>query len=189
MALRQGLLGLLNYGEMTGYELAKAFNDSLSYFWQAQTSQIYRELNQMEALGWLQSRIEVQADKPNKRVYSITPAGTAQLHRWLESELPAEMMPTRSEVLLRLFFSAKRPPQNTIESLQQLAQAYQAQLRQMERIGGVIAQYQTLTQASRDALYWEMTADFGLAYSRMCLDWVYRCIERLKDDHDENAGA
>ena len=39
MALKQGLLGLLNYGEMTGYELAKAFNDSLSFFWQAQTSQ------------------------------------------------------------------------------------------------------------------------------------------------------
>ena len=37
MALKQGLLGLLNYGEMTGYELAKAFNDSLSFFWQAQT--------------------------------------------------------------------------------------------------------------------------------------------------------
>ena len=42
MALKQGLLGLLNYGEMTGYELAKVFNDSLSFFWQAQTSQIYR---------------------------------------------------------------------------------------------------------------------------------------------------
>ena len=51
MALKQGLLGLLNYGEMTGYELAKAFNDSLSFFWQAQTSQIYRELNQLEAEG------------------------------------------------------------------------------------------------------------------------------------------
>ncbi len=50
MALKQGLLGLLNYGEMTGYELAKAFNDSLSFFWQAQTSQIYRELNQLEGL-------------------------------------------------------------------------------------------------------------------------------------------
>lgn len=25
MALKQGLLGLLNYGEMTGYELARTF--------------------------------------------------------------------------------------------------------------------------------------------------------------------
>ena len=41
--LKHGILGLLNYGSMTGYEINKAFKDSLSYFWNAQTSQIYRE--------------------------------------------------------------------------------------------------------------------------------------------------
>ena len=89
MALKQGLLGLLNYGEMTGYELAKAFNDSLSFFWQAQTSQIYRELNQLEAEGLLHSHIEVQTGKPDKRVYAITTQGKAELDRWLASDLSA----------------------------------------------------------------------------------------------------
>ena len=62
MALKQGLLGLLNYGEMTGYELAKVFNDSLSFFWQAQTSQIYRELNQLEAEGLLHSGLKSRTE-------------------------------------------------------------------------------------------------------------------------------
>ena len=97
MALKQGLLGLLNYGEMTGYELAKAFNDSLSFFWQAQTSQIYRELNQLEAEGLLHSRIEVQTGKPDKRVYAITAQGKAELDRWLASDLDTEMMPSPPE--------------------------------------------------------------------------------------------
>ena len=39
--LKHGILGLLNYGSMTGYEINKIFKDSLNYFWDAQTSQIY----------------------------------------------------------------------------------------------------------------------------------------------------
>ena len=53
MSLKHGLLGLLNYGNMTGYDIDRTFKDSLFLFWQAQTSQIYRELNTMEKLGWL----------------------------------------------------------------------------------------------------------------------------------------
>lgn len=57
MSLKYGLLSLLNYGDMTGYELSKEFDDSLGFFWQAQISQIYRELNTMEKCGWLKSKI------------------------------------------------------------------------------------------------------------------------------------
>lgn len=31
MSLKYGLLGLLNHEDMTGYELSKAFKDSLSF--------------------------------------------------------------------------------------------------------------------------------------------------------------
>ena len=45
VSLKHGLLGLLNYQPMTGYELDKEFKESLAYFWQAKPQQIYRELN------------------------------------------------------------------------------------------------------------------------------------------------
>ena len=38
--LKHGILGLLNYGEMTGYEIMMAFRDSLQFFWMANTSRI-----------------------------------------------------------------------------------------------------------------------------------------------------
>ena len=189
MALKQGLLGLLNYGEMTGYELAKAFNDSLSFFWQAQTSQIYRELNQLEAEGLLHSRIEVQTGKPDKRVYAITAQGKAELDRWLASDLSTEMMPTRSEVLLRIFFSGRRSPHENREMLERLAQVYEVRQREMESVAGLIEQYQVLTQSPSDAVVWEMTADFGRSYTQMCQDWIDRCIARLKEIENENSDA
>ena len=50
--LKHGILGLLNYGSMTGYEINRTFKDSLSYFWNAQTSQIYRELQTLKKNGY-----------------------------------------------------------------------------------------------------------------------------------------
>lgn len=51
--LKHGILGLINYHEMTGYEIMQAFRDSLNYFWKAQTSQIYRELQNLEQKNWV----------------------------------------------------------------------------------------------------------------------------------------
>ncbi len=75
MSLKHGLLGLLNYGSMTGYELGNAFKDSLGFFWQAHMSQVYRDLNSMEEDGWVKSEWIVQEERPNKRLYTITGAG------------------------------------------------------------------------------------------------------------------
>ena len=181
MSLSHGLLGLLNYSDMTGYELAKAFNDSLRFFWQAQTSQIYRELNKMEEQGFLSSRIQLQRDKPNKRIYSITEAGKAELDKWLESEMPGEMTPTRSEVLLRLFFFSQRPTEENIKSLKQLVASYQKQLSALDETAGAIDQYKALAHTEKDMLYWAFTADFGRAHCKMVMEWAESCIRRLEE--------
>lgn len=181
MSLKHGLLGLLRYSDMTGYELGKAFQDSLCFLWQAQSSQIYRELNKLEESGYLSSRIEFQADKPNKRIYSITENGKTELTAWLESSMPDEIMPTRSEVLMRLFFSAAKKPEAAIADLKHIEAAYRIYSAQLEQLGPIIDNYKTLIQSDVDALYWELTADFGCAYSEMCVQWAERCIKRLEE--------
>ena len=70
--LKHGILGLLNYGDMTGYDIMTVFRDSLSHFWQAQTSQIYRELTVLEKKGWIVSSPVKQDGKPDKNILSIT---------------------------------------------------------------------------------------------------------------------
>ena len=180
MSLQHGLLGLLNYGAMTGYELGKAFNASLSFFWRAQSSQIYRELNKMEEMEWLTSHIEFQTDKPNKRIYAITDKGNKELQIWLQSDLPKETIPTRSEILMRLFFSAQNSVGENIKVLKKIAGTYQNQCDELENINDNIAEYSSYVNTEEDALYWEMTADFGRAYSKMCLDWAESCIKRLE---------
>ena len=99
MSLRHVLLGSLNQDRESGYQLARRFDRTLwRYAWHAQYSQIYPELYRMSALGL----ITVVAGGPRqRRVYSITQAGQAELHRWLNN--PPVQFVVSSEFVVRLF--------------------------------------------------------------------------------------
>ena len=85
MGLQHGILGFLNYGPCSGYELTKAFHSSVQFFWPAQTSQIYLTLGKLEDAGLVTHETVIQNGKPNKNVYSILPAGRAELQRGMDN--------------------------------------------------------------------------------------------------------
>ncbi|MEA4892234.1 MAG: PadR family transcriptional regulator [Peptococcaceae bacterium] len=181
MALKHGLLGLLNYGQMTGYELNRAFKDSLNFFWQAQTSQIYRELKAMEKLGWLTSEIVVQRDKPNKRLYSITGAGRAELQGWLNKEGNDSKFEIRSAFLMRVFFSGERNIDENLTMLKHYRTKCLDAAAAMENTDLSIERYRSVVSTDRQAFYWGLTANFGKAYVKMCLDWADNAIQTLEE--------
>ena len=75
MALGDAILACLTERPMTGYELAKTFDNSIGFFWKADHQQIYRELTKLRDRGHIQGREVVQSGKPNKLVYTLTPEG------------------------------------------------------------------------------------------------------------------
>lgn len=180
MSLPHGLLGLLNYKDMTGYELSKTFDDSLSFFWKAQSSQIYRELDRMETLGWLASQVEIQTERPNKRIYSITEAGKQELKTWLESEIPLNFLPSRNAILIRLFFSAQNSSEDNILALKKIIESYEVQLKQLGQAVDIINNYSALVKGQDDTLYWELTSDFGRMYDEMCIQWAKNSIQKIE---------
>lgn len=85
MSLPHILLGLLRE-PASGYDLKDAFEREIRHFWSAELSQIYPTLKRMERKGWLTSRTEPSDRGPDRRVYSIAPAGREELRGWLASE-------------------------------------------------------------------------------------------------------
>jgi DNA-binding PadR family transcriptional regulator len=79
MALRHAVLAALLDGEYSGYQLAKIFDVSVSNFWYAVPQQLYAELARLERDGLISGRLVVQLDRPNKRLFTVTPAGLAEL--------------------------------------------------------------------------------------------------------------
>lgn len=85
MSLRHALLALLEAGPMTGYELAKCFDQSASHIWQARHSQIYTELRRMEDEGLVVAKTQPRGEKAlaTKRPYRLTSTGADQLSQWV----------------------------------------------------------------------------------------------------------
>jgi DNA-binding PadR family transcriptional regulator len=71
----------------SGYELAHRFDRSIGYFWSATHQQIYRTLRAMEDDGWVDATPVVQRGRPDKKVYTVSDAGRAELARWIAAPL------------------------------------------------------------------------------------------------------
>ena len=190
MSLRHGLLGLLSCdGSMTGYELDKFFKHSLAHFWQAKTSQIYRELSAMEERGWLTSERIFQEEKPNKRVYSITDEGKAELVSWLTLPDPAIEGGVKSTFLMRIFLSGEVGKENALKLLKEFRDTCTAFAPKLKQIQEEIALEEA--EHPKHAVYWKLTAMQGEISSKAGIEWADKAIEILekfneKENEKEN---
>ncbi len=178
--LKHGILGLLNYRPMTGYEIMTVFRDSLRFFWSAQTSQIYRELQTLEDRGWVGKTPVAQQGKPDKNVYAITPEGTDELLQWLSDPEPA--LNSRSHILMKVFFLGERDRWENIRYFEGLKEYCKIFLQSLDAAQAHIDEYRALVPDPEKAVYWEMTVDYGRRNMQMYIDWAQRCIDRLKGE-------
>jgi DNA-binding PadR family transcriptional regulator len=115
MSLRHAVLAALLEGEASGYELAKRFDLSVANFWSATPQQLYRDLERLEADGLVSARVVEQQRRPNKRVFSLTTAGRAELHTFTQE--PARPMAMRDDLLVKLQALDVGDPEAVIKSL------------------------------------------------------------------------
>ena len=84
MNVRTLCLGVLSFGDASGYEIKKMAEDGLfSHFIEASFGSIYPALTKMTDEGLLTCREEAQSGKPDKKVYSITNDGMEELKQAL----------------------------------------------------------------------------------------------------------
>lgn len=179
MSLPHGILGFLTYGEMSGYDLTKAFGSSLDFFWHAQTSQIYLELKKLEQKGFVTGTFVPQQEKPSKKLYRLTEAGRQEFFRWLGEEDGGFSREFKSSFLMKVFFSGNVPPAQSIAMLQGFIAGCEAYLAQLSQTPESIRRYGQMVEPYQ-ALYWELTADFGHGFMELCITWARRCIAKLE---------
>lgn len=177
--LKHGILGLLNYYDFTGYEIMEVFRDSLNFFWNAQTSQIYRELQGLEQKGWVTKTVVPQQGKPDKNVFSITPEGKAELLLWLEKDEFGTA--SRNPLLMKVFFMGERSREENIDYFKRLIEEHEKLLESLTPVPEYIEAYSAYLEDKEKALFWQMTVDFGRRNMQMCIDWAKDCIKRLEE--------
>lgn len=175
------LLGFLNYGPMTGYELKSVMDHSTQHFWHAQHSQIYTTLRKLREQGLVWSEEPDEDDPLNRRVYHLTDAGRAELQRWL-SQPQIELDQIKHEMLVRVFFSGSRNQNEVIEEFRLQRRLHQQQLDYYKNQGPETWQNQLkiTPEVVREIPFWLSTLEFGMAYEEMVLAWLDRQIAQLE---------
>ncbi len=105
--LEVALLALLSIRPMTGYEIQRRQARALAPWWETPRTQIYPKLRELQRRGLIEHEYVVQESKPNKRLYSLGPAGAEALTSWLGSTISAPEM--RHHMMMRLFLGNLLP--------------------------------------------------------------------------------
>jgi DNA-binding PadR family transcriptional regulator len=157
------VLGLLAYGESSGYDLKRAVDRSVGYFWGPAKSRIYTVLPRLVELGYATRRDVVQRNRPNKQVYRITRAGRAAIREWLSE--PSGPTPDRNPLLLKVFFGDQADPETVLEHVR----ARRAQAEQLKR---ELDELDRAACEGDDADYPALTRVYGREWAEAMIRWA-----------------
>jgi PadR family transcriptional regulator AphA len=102
-----GMVGLR--GPSTSYDLKRAINRSIGYFWVFPHAGLYSEPQRLESMGLLSASTE--SDGRRRRTYSLTDEGLRELRAWLAAPTN-EHFQLRDVAELKLFFNELGEPAN-----------------------------------------------------------------------------
>ena len=117
---------------MSGYDIRRNLEESLSYFWSESYGQIYPALRKLEAARLIAPVKQAAPDTRRRKLYTLTAAGRARLRTWLSE--PPKPQPPRNELLLKLFFGRHAPPGACAAHLRRLRVQQERLATTLERV-------------------------------------------------------
>jgi|APSaa5957512493_1039668.scaffolds.fasta_scaffold99353_2 DNA-binding PadR family transcriptional regulator len=168
------VLGLLSFGDKSGYELKQFADDSIRhFFWAPAKSQFYSVLKKLRLDGYLSERDVAQESAPDKRVYSLTKQGREVLGDWLENS-PAGMDVLKSPVMLRAFFGLEMSPSALIGQLE----SYRVEaVREQQQL----AHWMESRDDSDSGFFKGLTIKFGMGYKTAAIEWADEAIRDIEE--------
>lgn len=169
------LLGLLRHEAMSGYDLKKRIDLSVSRFWEVGYAQIYPTLRTLEQRELVTKRSGGRSGGPDKYVYSITEQGRDVLELWLRQ--PGDREYTKYEILVKLFFGSSMSPNENIARIEDFRARQSAELNLMGRFKESLEQ---VMDENPDHLHFYLTALFGEKIYRAYVEWADEAIALLE---------
>ena len=180
MALPHAILVALLEGPSSGYDLAKRFDSSVSFFWDASHQQIYRELAKLEETGHVTAEAVPQEDHPNKKLYAITDSGQTMLTEWMRETSPAS--PIKDNLLVKLFGGYLVEPDILLAELRKHRKLHQTRLVEYQTLEEQL--FPDTTELSKKQTYQHLTLRNGIQSEQGWLRWCDEAIAALQSFED-----
>lgn len=178
MSLKYAVLAALLEGEASGYELSKLFDISFANFWPATPQQLYRELERLAQDGLVEARFVQQERRPNKRMFTLTEAGRADL-RAFAAEPPRRPTAIRDELLIKV--QAMEDPETARALVEERRGWARGKLDRYERVRERLLDGRTEEEYLRDAerIGPYLTLLAGISFEEENLRWCDRVLAVL----------
>ena len=131
MAIRNGLLALLERGPMYGYQLRAQFEASTGATWPLNVGQVYTTLARLERDGLVDPLGEPDAE--GRVTYRITDRGRAEVEGWFSSPVVREGRP-RDELAIKLAMALTTPGVDVHRVIQTQRTATLRSLQELTRL-------------------------------------------------------
>ena len=158
MSLSHVLLTSLIEKPSTGIELARRFDRSMGFFWNATHQQIYRELNAMLQKGWI-STIEEEDSHSRKKTYQVERLG-------------------REELMVRLRAEAQLGGNSTLPELERHLEIHKEKLKTYQQI--FAKDFAQADENDRTLYIHKMILQLGIDQELGWIAWLEQVIPRLK---------
>ncbi|MFZ5820519.1 MAG: PadR family transcriptional regulator [Chloroflexota bacterium] len=178
MSLKHAILGFLSYAPLSGYDLKKAFDKSVQHFWPANQSQIYRTLAELEAGGLVGKQVIEREERLDMKIYHVTEAGRAELHRWLAAPLPER--DEREPFLIQVYFSGQLNDEETLRLFKQKLKQTRERLAVYEAIHRSIQNTPPTLDDPRAVFLAALTLEAGYASEKSIAAWLRSAIQRIE---------
>ena len=167
--MRLPLLALLAKEPAHGYELKNLLEQTFGEAYPSPNiGQIYVTLQRLERDGLVSSQDVVQATRPNKRVYELTPAGRDALTTWIEE--PSDGPRVRDDFFMKLVLSPVAGATDRMALINRQRRHYLSLMRGLSRLAADNDRGNKISRLLIEGAMLHLQAD---------LDWLERCQEEL----------
>jgi DNA-binding PadR family transcriptional regulator len=175
MALAHALLAAIHDRACSGYDLAKKFDGSIGFFWNATHQQIYRELIKLEEQSQIDAQLVRQEHRPDKKIYRLTSKGEQTLRAWIET--PSTVSPLKDDLLVKIFAGSIVSPETIVAELKQHRIQHLESLHTYQAIAAEV--FPDRSQFTDNDLYQYITLRQGIRIETEWLAWCQEAIDLL----------
>ena len=175
MSLSHALLTSLLEKPSTGIELARRFDRSMGFFWQATHQQIYRELSSMLKNDWI-STLEQPDYAGRKKTYQVEALGRQALADWMvKQSSPAQL---REELMVRVRAEAQLNSNKMLPELERHLLLHQQNLKIYQQI--YAKDFSQACTQDRTLFIHKMILQLGIDLEMGWIKWLEDFIPQLK---------
>lgn len=168
--MKYALLALLAQAPAHGYELKQAFENLFGAVQSPlNAGQIYTTLSRLERDGLVSDTAVEQDDRPNKRVYELTPAGKQAVMDWLQASVAGPRL--RDEFFTKLVLAREAHIADPCDLIAQQRHHYLQDLRDMNRL---------LTRHQSDVVA-SLLIEGVILHLEADVKWLDRCEEAFSE--------